>query len=560
MDLLDIENSTIKLNSNLDEYAFGKTTLGSIANQEGIYFDGRNFKIWTFDEVKSFDVDGSSERLVFYCGKNPLSDNASTLDSLIEQGGEKSLLAVQIVCKAITSAAQDGIELPEIGAGGILVDIESDGVLFLPKELFVNALNKFPPEKSFALNHSWLNTTLTALPSICFERAVIVYKFLTGKFPFTSHNAIERNADILDRKFLPLKMCVKGIDDSLADEVDKALRLNSDAVAVPGKKQKGKSSEDLIPNKNFPVDSLEAAWELSKKNKAHPDKDFSQAAEDYMKKMSSKVSTKRNIRRNAAGITFTAAAIIAVFIIIFSIAKSKADDYTSKGLTSTQTIVAFFKGVNEKNIELLSNIEKGRTADHYVDTVSRIYVMHKQRQVYKRDNGFAKPEMWLLYSTNLQKWNNSGLYGITNLKIDGENYELEVPIKKKNENPEPVTEEGNIALTDKSRSVHNVEYYLLVTGSEDVEFEVRQMKDTFTLTYKKDKWIITDIKSEETQVPVDCETFKNNYFALLDENDANVKKVLDIMRKSYSWLPTEYAVQKEIDNIQYRAAHPYDAL
>ena len=69
MTLLTIENKELRLNSNLDEYTFGRTGHDSILSQEGTLFDGQNFRQWTFEEVKSFDTEknGAKERLVFYC-------------------------------------------------------------------------------------------------------------------------------------------------------------------------------------------------------------------------------------------------------------------------------------------------------------------------------------------------------------------------------------------------------------------------------------------------------------------------------------------------------------
>ena len=55
MNLLTIENKELRLNTNLDEYTFGKTGHSSIASQEGVLFDGKNFRQWTFEDVKSYE-------------------------------------------------------------------------------------------------------------------------------------------------------------------------------------------------------------------------------------------------------------------------------------------------------------------------------------------------------------------------------------------------------------------------------------------------------------------------------------------------------------------------
>ena len=124
MQLLTIENNELRLSTNLDEYTFGKTSHDAILSNEGILFDGKNFRQWTFDEVKSYDAekDGSLQHIVFYCVENPLSENAKTLAEYYAEGGKKSLNAVKAVCTALTAAATNGNQIPLVGAGGIMVD------------------------------------------------------------------------------------------------------------------------------------------------------------------------------------------------------------------------------------------------------------------------------------------------------------------------------------------------------------------------------------------------------------------------------------------------------
>ena len=121
MQLLSIENGELRLNSNLDEYTFGKTGHDNLLGYEGVIFDGKNFRQWSFDEVKSYDAEknGSLQRLVFYCAKNPLgsgAENAKTLAQLFDEGGEAALNAVKAVCTALTTAAKDGNTIPMVPA------------------------------------------------------------------------------------------------------------------------------------------------------------------------------------------------------------------------------------------------------------------------------------------------------------------------------------------------------------------------------------------------------------------------------------------------------------
>ncbi len=556
MNLLTIEKGELRLNSNLDEYTFGKTGHDSILSQEGVIFDGKNLRQWSFEEVKSYDAEknGEKTRLVFYCAKNPLGKAAKSLSVFLEEGGEAALKAVKTVCSALTAAALANTQLPSVGAGGILVDGEK--ILIAPQALFTYAANTLPAEEGLRLQAGYINETISGLPALCFERAAIVYRLLAKELPFTATDSIARNADILDRKFLPIEYCVNGLDSQLAREINNSLKLNSTAVNVPGKKKAGKASEDLKPNAEFPLEKLEEAYKLSLNTEADPE--FEEKVAAYKKSQNSKIKTKRNIKRNTTTIGVIAAIILVVIVVIINTIKTRADDYTSIGLTSTQTIQAYLNGANQKDTMLLSGFGSGKAAGNFNDMVSRIFVMHKQRLAYGgADNGFADPSNWLFYITNAEKYSRSGVFGITNLKIDGKEKSLKVDLKKKNENPQPLEKEDNISLEDGSTSVHKVEYYLVYTEGEVADFVVEKVIATITLTYKKNRWIVTDMLNDSKNLKVDCQQFKSDYFAAVQENENDVIKASESLRSKYPWLPEKEALQLEKERLEYEAAHPF---
>lgn len=561
MNLLNIENNELRLNTNLDEYTFGKTAHDAVLSQEGVLFDGKNFRQWTFEEVKSYDAEknGKAERLVFYCAKNPLSDGARTLAELLEEGGEKALSATLAACTALTAAAKDGNQIPMVGAGGIMID--GNKVLFAPESLYSYAANTLPAQETLLQHQGYLNETIKGLPALCFERAAIIYRLLTGRLPFTAADSISRNADIFDRKFLPLEYCINGIDSEFASAVNNGLRLNSTAVNVPGKRKKGKTSEDLRPEADFPLEKLEEAFRLSQKQAEEGnDKAFEEKVAAYLKSQTSKINTKRTIKRNSTTIAVIVAALVIVAVVIGNTIKTRGSDYTSIGLTSSQTISAYMNGVNEKDTMLLSDFGDGKSINSFSDTVSRIYVMHKQRLTFG-DNGFGYPANWLFYITDDAKYERSGVYGVTNLKIDGKPAEHVAKLYKKNEKPEPLTQEGGITLVKGSTSVHKIEYYMIYTEGEDVDYMVDKISATVTLSWKKNRWVITDIEENKKQgLGVDCNKFKADYFSELKKSGGEVIPAVDALRSKYEWLPEKEAMQRERDQIEYYLTHPYASL
>lgn len=565
MKLIELDEKEIRLNSHLDEYSFGKTNYDSILAQEGLFWDGEAFKSWSFSDVQSFNVEDRSERIVFYCGKNPLSGQAKTLQEYLAAGGDNALKAAKAVIQLLTQAAKDEENIPVIGAGGILVDISESlpKVLILPENLFKYAANALSPEEYTQAHEGWINQTITGLPAICFLRATIAYHLISGRLPYASTNSVERNADILDRNFLPLELCLQGVNPKLAVSVNRALKLNSNVVNVPGKKQKGKSSEDLTPEADFPLELLDQAFEEAKTSRAkgsNSDKDFEEKVAAYKKNQASRIKASRNIRRNSSLIITAAIVLVVLVLITINTIKTRNSELTTKGLTSVQTIQGYFQGINSKDTTLLMNFAKGKKAQQQIDIVSQIYVMHKQRLAYNKDNGYASPESWLLLATNQDRWEKTGLYGITNLKIDGLPYELNVKISQKDEKPEAVTQEGNITLQNGDFSVHGVDFYLLHTEGEDFGFVVEKVHEDITLTYKKDRWIITDIQTESNTLPVSNKKFKADYWNAVAENGGDVIKALPQLRQKYEWLPSDFAIQSEYDAQVYALTHPLEAM
>lgn len=557
MQLVKIEDKEIRLNSRLTETAFGKNDYSSLITQTGIlakcdsYAEGKyhfSFKNWNFESVKSFELENFSERFVFYCGKSTgFSKKAKTLTEFLEsENKDESFEAGFAIISLLTQAAKENVKLPLNGGGGILIELKGDktSVLFLPENLFKYSVAGLPPADFASLYGNWLNQTIYDLPALCFFRGVIAYKILSDKFPYPNENQTERNADILDRNFLPMELTVNGIDKNLANEIDKSLKLNSNVVNIPGKKKKGKSSEDLTPSAEFPLELLYANKNQKTENKIS-EEEFAQKAEIYLKNKKSQVLLKRRIRRNSTKIIIGGVVAVFVVIVTLNFVRTRQEEYISKGMTSVQTVQTFLNGINEKDTLTLSNITKGHEAQKVVDSVSQIYVAGKQREVYSKDNGFGDWVSWLFFSKDAESMNKAGLYAISLPKIDGRPVELKNCAFMRNEKPEAVTQENGITLEDGAKSVHKAEYLLFHTEGEFNEIQMDSIVQIYTLTYKKNSWFITDIDFESEQLEFNSTAFKNDFLTALIRCDKNIVNAVEQLRISYDFLPSKEILEKE---------------
>ena len=572
--VVSIIDGELRLCSGLGEYAFGKTNYNSIVTQKGLLArcDSKpdeplhfSFSPWTFGDIKSFDIEGHDERIVFFCAPNPFSKDAETLYTLFAKAGQpdasvsdkdKMYQASLAMCALLTQAAGEEIDIPVNGAGGILVD--GNDFLLLPHDIFVHSIAGLDNVEQADLHNCWINPTLTGLPALCFIRASYAYKMLTGRFAYPAADSLTRNADLLDKKFLPLELCVNGINEELAQAVNNGLKLNSNSVSIPGKKQKGKKSEDLVPKVEFPIELLKNAKQnLSSKMSQE---EFENKIKSFQKLQNSKIYTKRTLRRNATAFTAGFIAIVVLILIIRGSYKSYLDNYTTKGLTSVQTIQTFFKGMNNLDIPLIQTFIKGKAANRYLDTISNVYVISKQRQSNLGDGGYQKPAKYFITVTDQKKNKLTEMYGATNIRIDGKPYDEYIELAKNGDKPEPVASEQGITINKGDTSVHVVEYYLLYTEGDDSDIFVTYNRDTVTLTFKKDKWIITDIDTYSEDIAVNSNALKTEYFNRVLENNGDVVKAVRDLSLTYDFLPSQNEMQIEKAKVDAYLADPYKGI
>ncbi len=581
--VVTITDGELRLSSNLGEYAFGKTNFNTNVTQTGILAScdsaqGQplhfSFEKWSFADIKSFDVPDNPERVVFYCNKNPLSDKAKSLIELYKKSGSQDSTTADkdnmyyvslALCTILTQAAKGEVELPLNGAGGIIVDgyepssKEKLRLLFLPHSVFKSSVTGLKDIEQADLHNCWVNPSLQGLPAICFMRSCVAYKMLTGRYPFPAANALTRNADILDKNFLPLELSVNGINPELAKAVNKGLKLNSNSVNIPGKKAKGKKSEDLSPETDFPLELLDGARDNI--SSVLSDQDFEEKAKSYKKLQTSRLKTKRTIRRNTS--TIIACIIALVFIILYgrSSYKNYLDDYTTKGLTSVETIQTFFKGMNTMDVTLLQTFIDGRSANRYADAISNVYVISKQRMSSGGgDGGFVKPAKYFVMLTKSSMQSRIGLYGATNIKVDGKTIDEYIELKKNKDNPPILTQEAGVTINKGDKSVHSVSYYTLHTEGTENDIYVTKNTDTFILTFKKNKWIITDIESSSQEIDFDSSLFKAEYFNLLIQNNNDVIKTINQLSFKYDFLPSEKELKIEKEAYEEFLRDPFAGI
>ncbi|MCK9170888.1 MAG: hypothetical protein M0P01_10780 [Treponema sp.] len=555
----------IKLDSGLNEYAFGKTDFsamltdeGFIAEADGMLTAGTEFafRAWRFDKIKT--IGKGDDAHVWFCGRGFSGTSLAELfDAAAAAGADNkskytAVYASFAVCLALSQILKKHIPAGNMGAGGIYVNSEAEKIriLFLPAPLYDTVCGCKGAETYALLQGIWCSKALAfhADAALSFTRAVIAYRGLTGHLPYESGDETTRNADELDKNYLRLEHAVNGINKVLAESVDTALELPSLAQQ--------KKAPAVLPVPDLPPDIFYSELGLNgteilrtvPREGALPSGEFNAKVEAYYKSKKKKVNAKRTIRRNTAMLTGAAAAVVVITVIAVVQHHDNGNKPTSRGLTSSQTVEAFYKAIHTQDIELLDSISRGKAANRYSDSVSQIYVTNKTRNLYDYTDSMITPESWLYSQSQETTQEKRSIFGITSFMLDGQSCSLLVDVPKRNIKPLPVTVEGSTTLSNGCKAVHTADFYIIHTEGENNDIYAEHHTDHVTLTYKDDRWIITDIKPDAEEIQIDSGKFKSDFITACNTDGGDSLQAVLQLKPVYEWLPDSTVMKAEIDS------------
>ena len=577
--------SEIIFDTGLSESAFAKTRLSNLLSESGIAACADknfgsdmtfSFSEWKFDGVKT--IGDGDDAHVYLCGRFGKDEAMLSLAEIClraEKGGEAERYAAAAasyaaVC-AIEEAKKENVKIENIGAGGIYVKAvpgfeKKPALLFLPQALFDKAC---ATGESYAkLQGFWISKALSERRSaLSFTQAVIAYRALAKRMPYGKSDESERSTDEYDKNYMKLEHVINGVDRSLAESVDAALELPSRTVEAERKNAHGSHgvhgaaeslhTADGQKEKPFPLQAFYAELGIDDgtlKEVPHPaalpQNEFDAKVASYYKSKKRSISARRAFKRNAGTIAvcFAASALIAFFA--FSAVRNARHRPSAVGLTSFEVAEAFYEAIHTQNVELVGTMSSGKVSKRYGDIVGSIYVINKTRSAYDPKNGIVTPEAWFASLSEENAEARRDVYGITSFTLDGRKASLAVRVPERCEKRTPVRGEGSAPLDEGAQTAHTAEYYTVHTDGETGDFIVERNRDTVRLTYKKNRWAVTEIEEDEDDVPVDTAAFKSDALAALQKYGGDTILATSALKKTYPWVPDRAAVQKAAEQNQ----------
>lgn len=544
MRILNNHSDGLYLSSGLKQDAFGRTKMISLKEKSGIKATINNEDIF-IEELKFEDTKISEDETVCFRFEGI---SGCTIEELLDDGdnapsAEKIALreeAIKTSIRVLGKLISENSGFTSVGAGGILYSRNeaSSFIYMLPSELFEQCARNNISEYQ-EIQGKWINKNLSGTESLIFTRSVLAYKSISSKMPFINTDTSKRQEDIFDENFLPLEKIVNGVDETLATAINSGLKIQPETEIFAGKRKiqdpkKAKKREELINQINSFSDAIFIEEFLKKERiPKFSVSEFYALQSAFIKTQEKKIFLKRFLRRNSRIIGVLAFVISLGFFAFLSFQKENEKLVSTKGLTSVETTKILYNFINSADVPDLQEIVKGKKTKDLIFKVSGFYVRSKERQGYDQGAGTISPAQWFFFKKESAYW----MYGITNLKVADEYVQVKQDFPKRKDKRTPITAENGRKLKKGDRTVVNASYFLV--HSDAMIISAEKINEEVTLEWSGNRWKVIDISGSSKPSNLKLKNFKEEYFAALEENEGNIDKTIDGLRKKYEWIPTE---------------------
>lgn len=570
---MNIAASTEKqtfLNSLLSEAAFGKIQSAINLNEEGLLAEcssakgvGRNssaegpfspdarfsFKPFRFDGTEAEKESGQ----VLFTGKGFGGRPLLAIMQADDQAQKARAAFAYSACAA--QAIKENVALPANGAGGVLYKETKDGaaLLFLPQAIFEFCAHNAAAADYTRLQAVWQDKNLSGPRAAAFVRAALIYQALCGELPFPAIKLEERQADILDARYLPLKNKVNGASPKLSGQLSYALEYGS--AAFEAKMQESglsakngadgsKSGSPQIDwlDKDFALEDLAAELGLAADGSVHgverkasvSQEEFAAAAKKLLQKKSARAKASRTLRRNRALFIFGVFLIAASLFFGRSVRNDKLGRPTTVSLSARQTAEVFFSGVHSMNTILMQAASKGADARKMIESTANLHVASKMRDAFSQTVGTVTPEIYVYRPDLSDKW----IYGITNFKL-GEDASTLAQADNRKSAPTPKQKPLPLKAQEGQTQALAISYWRVHNEGPQSDISVEKVDGTVTLTFSKKRWLVTglDLKSQESFCSL--QEFLADREAALNECDGDALLAARKLKEKYEWIPSD---------------------
>jgi hypothetical protein len=314
------------------------------------------------------------------------------LDLLLNDNDKRdeALAAVCLWIRAVLSLGKEHhapIGAPPLWPCAALIgENRSNEIFFAPTSL---ALHCLMTGDSSQINNRYVHPGLNGMNAAAVTAAAMLYQVFAGSPAFPATDEIILHEDMREGNFLPIRLAAPGLDDRLAALIQNAL---SQSVKKDGGLPNGtRLLEELLALlQSVPPASLVSR--LSEADKLLIEKEKTQ----YLKKNNASVKTRRFVKRNAAILSGSFAAVVIAVLIANSIIKSRSALSTA-GMEPVQVIESYYNAFGEFDHQWMEACVIKNTGKDDINMVMNFFIISKLRQAYEYNlrSSFISAKDWL---------------------------------------------------------------------------------------------------------------------------------------------------------------------
>ena len=420
-------NTVLGFDTGLNAQAFAQAKIAQFITRPGfiVYPDGK-VETWLQGGVTEHALDGfqgaapessglvSAKTMVVW---GPLFPG-ERLDELLNKSGRQDealdALRFWIRAREVLQNLPDEKDPPFPGPAGAFIVTAPQGaypagtVFFPPARLIKRTLEASGAETVLDVER-WVHPDLEGAEAVSFSAAAMLYRIFCGVSPFRKDNPDELRQDIREAFFVPPNLAAPGLDSEMSDVIIRAL-----SPVSKNRGEKPRSPPDFILGFIGPPSSRAVSSWIKPLNGEETLR-FRTEQEQYIKKKTRTVKTRRFMIRNAAIITGSLIALLVLLFVVRGAVLHRAQLPTTRGMSPIEVVNAYYSAFDALDNAVMEACVSGRAGRADIELATNLFVISKVRQAYEMtQEQFIPAKEWIEAGRPAA---GKTVFGITDLKI-----------------------------------------------------------------------------------------------------------------------------------------------
>ena len=256
----------------------------------------------------------------------------------------------------------------------------------------------------------WTHPDLKGQEIISFSAGVMLYRIFCGTHPFPGDNRDETLRNIREGVFVPPDLAAPGLDQQMSGMISDAMGRTQQEKNLKQRPSPNTIADFISSPFSRPVSSWIKPLSDEEKNKIKTER------EQYNKKKTLAVRTRRFISRNTTTIAVSIAAMIALLLFVRGTIRHRSELPTTKGMTPIEVAEAYYGAFGDLDHTLMDACVTGKAGKEDILMVMNLFVISRVRQAYEmtQDN-FISAQEWVEEGSPATE---RSVFGITDLTVN----------------------------------------------------------------------------------------------------------------------------------------------